>query len=411
MTGILTRHKTPQSAIDHEIAGLAFESLVDGILIYNAENVVIQVNQSFKHFTGAFGVEVHEGMTRRELIGAFIDTGEWETGEFTKGQLIDQQISVRKDLTGNDTEEINPPNGRHYLRRTRRLESGGEIIIITDITSIKKAERKAVREREKAVLAARAKSVFIANMSHELRTPLNGILGMAQVLEAGQLDDRQKKFVGIIKDSGESLLAIINDILDFSKINARKFQLDIQSVNVKAVLEDVFNLCEIMAFEKKIDLMLQIQEDLPDYYFADGGRLRQVFLNLVGNAIKFTQVGYVLINLKGQITDDIVTFHVEISDTGIGIPDDKHSNIFEPFTQVDGSKTRQHGGTGLGLNIVSNIIKEMGGTISLSSKVGTGTTFYLAFSLPVDFEAGAKQISEGESSNKVCYKDFAKRIA
>jgi len=409
MTGSLPNDGASPELMSPNLANLAFDSLVDGILIYNADDVVVRLNEAFKHFTRAFGVEVHEGMTRRDLIGAFIDTGNWDTGDFSKEQLIDQQIAIRKDLTGNDTEEISPPNGRYYLRRMLQLDDGGEVIIITDITSVKKAERNAVRERKKAEIAAKAKTVFIANMSHELRTPLNGILGMAQVLESCGLGEREQGFVKIIQNSGTTLLEVINDLLDFSKLDAGKLELDSHRFNIRKVATDVVKLLEITAFEKNIELLLHVQSDIPDYYVGDAGRLRQIFLNLIGNAIKFTHVGYVSVSVRGRQEKDNVIFKVEISDTGIGIPEEKHADIFDPFTQVDSSISREYGGTGLGLNIVSNIIEQMGGDIALQSAKGEGTTFTISFSLPIDTAGEPDQIAEDNNFEPIPYEEFARR--
>lgn len=373
---------TDNDTIDHaqdELSVLthAFDALTDGLMIYDSADVIIHVNEAFRQFSGEFGVCVYAGMTRRELIGAFIDSGTWDTQDYSREDLIDLQIQAQVDLSGNAEEQISTPNGNHYLRRLRSVPSGGQIITITDITEIKRAQ-------EKAELAEKSKSEFLANMSHEIRTPLNGILGMTQLLANSPLGEREASFVGIVKRSGDSLLTIINDILDFSKIAAGQLRLENVPFNLRESIEDVTALLSSTAADKNIEILVRLQPDLPQTYLGDVGRLRQVLTNLVGNAIKFTEEGHVLINVRGRENDGHMSFVVDVQDTGIGIPEEKLSHIFQQFTQADASTTRKYGGTGLGLSIASSIIDIMGGTIKVQSEVGKGTVFTLTFSLPIE---------------------------
>lgn len=239
--------------------------------------------------------------------------------------------------------------------------------------------------------ASQAKSDFLAVMSHEIRTPLNGVLGMADHLIETQLSTDQKHFTETIIESGKGLLNIINDILDFSKIEAGKLELDKRAFCLKTTIE---NVCEIMAkkaSEKELKLLHSFDLNVPSILIGDDHRLKQVFLNLVSNALKFTHEGHILIKTRMMsLREDEIVLQFAVEDTGIGIPDEKQEKLFKSFTQVDSSTSRQYGGTGLGLAISKEIVEMMGGQISIKSKEGKGTTFY--FTLPLKLEASQKQV-------------------
>lgn len=373
----------PHNSAEIAIYTQALEALSDGIMIYNTNDMIVHANKAFREFTSALGVECQVGMSRRDFIGAFIDTGSWDKGDLSRDQLIDMHINSKKDLNGMAGEEISPPNGKHYLRRIQHIEGGGEVVTVTDITDIKNAQKQA-EEAEKS------KSEFLANMSHEIRTPMNGILGMAELLESGNLSDRNREFVKIIRRSGKSLLTIINDILDFSKIAAGKLTLENAPFVLRDSIEDVTSLLANLAHQKKIDLLVRIQPNLPKTYGGDAGRLRQVLINLVGNAIKFTSKGHVLINVTGEQVGDKIKFKIDVVDTGIGIAADKVDTVFSQFGQADTSTTRKYGGTGLGLSIAASIVKMMGGSIGVTSELGRGSTFTVEFSLPIEVDSAQK---------------------
>ena len=255
-----------------------------------------------------------------------------------------------------------------------------------DITHHKMAEFKAMN-------ADRAKSEFLANMSHEIRTPMNGIMGMTQLLANCQLGPREREFVKTIDRSGQALLTIINDILDFSKIEAGHIELDHSPFLLRESLEDVTSLLSTAATDTGIDLLLRIDPDLPETYIGDVGRVRQILTNLVGNALKFTHEGHVLINVTGVVTDQIAKLNIAVSDTGIGIEEEQLSQVFEKFNQADGSTTREYEGTGLGLTIATNLASLMNGDITAESEVGKGSTFTIEIELPVT-ENATKAIDE-----------------
>jgi signal transduction histidine kinase/HPt (histidine-containing phosphotransfer) domain-containing protein len=238
--------------------------------------------------------------------------------------------------------------------------------------------------KETAEEATRSKSEFLANMSHEIRTPMNGIIGMTELTLGTSLTSAQREYLGMVKSSADSLLTIINDILDFSKIEAGKFDLDPMSFNLRDGLADMVKTLALRAHQKELELAFHVAADVPDAVIGDPGRLRQIILNLLGNAIKFTDHGEVVVRVRLESrTEGAAFLHFAIADTGVGIPAEKQRLIFEAFSQADTSTTRTYGGTGLGLTICSRLVEMMNGSIWVESEPGQGSTFQFTAQLGI----------------------------
>ncbi len=263
---------------------------------------------------------------------------------------------------------------------------------------LKKNKEELIKSKNAAEMAAHAKSVFLANMSHEIRTPMNGIIGMAELLKRTTLNDEQREYVDIISASGENLLTVINDILDFSKIEAGKIVLEKIPFSLKDELKNVISILDFQAKKKNLSLVTKIEDDVPEYVKADPVRLKQVIINLVNNAIKFTESGGVTVEVSCQEVDDNKgIFLFKVIDTGIGISKEGLKQLFKSFSQVDISITRKYGGTGLGLAISKNLVELMGGEIGVESEEGKGSTFWFTAGLDVLTE---KEIKELSAQNK-----------
>ena len=264
-------------------------------------------------------------------------------------------------------------------------EIGGIIVSVQNITKAVSINQELMTAKEMADIASKAKSEFLANMSHEIRTPLNGVIGFSDLLLKTPLNEIQKQYLNYINESGENLLNIINDILDFSKIESGKMDLLIEKNNVYEIVSQVINVILYQSQKKNIELLLNIEPGLPQAFLLDGGRLKQILINLLGNAVKFTEQGEIELKVeKLGINDKNIKLRFSVRDTGIGIPLEKQKYIFDAFTQENSSISKRYGGTGLGLTISNNILKYMGSHLSLISAPDKGSVFYFDIEVPYE---------------------------
>jgi PAS domain S-box-containing protein len=351
----------------------AVEQSPAAVVITDVQGAIEYVNPKFTQITGYSAAEV-KGQNPRILKSGMqspsIYEGLWTmilSGAEWRGELANRKKSGEIYWESSSIVPIRDSAGAitHFLA------------VKEDITERKRAEEELRRAKDAAEAANRAKSQFLANMSHEIRTPMNGVIGMAGLLLDTELSHEQRRYAEIVRSSGEALLAVINDILDFSRIEARKLNLECADFDLRSVLEYAASLVGIKTVEKKLELVFEVVPGTPCLLRGDAGRLRQVLVNLLGNAVKFTAQGEVAVRVRVDSEDEQkATLHFTVRDTGIGFRQDLASVLFEPFVQADGSKTRRYGGTGLGLTISKQLVELMGGRIGVRSQEGKGAAFW-----------------------------------
>jgi PAS domain S-box-containing protein len=349
------------------------ENLTSGVVILDAETHRIEsVNPAAAAMFGApeekiVGRECHHFLCPAEL-------GRCPVTDL--GEVID-----------NSDRTLLRADGRRLpiLKSAKRIVIGGREKLLecfVDISDRKRIEEAANELAAKASAASKAKSEFLANMSHEIRTPMNGVIGMTGLLLESGLTEQQRRYAEIVRASGESLLGIIDDILDFSKIEAKKLNLEIREFDLSLLLYELAESMAARAHEKAIELLCEVDPEAPVLLRGDPGRLRQVLTNLVGNAIKFTQSGEVVVRVTAEsLASQGLLLRFTVRDTGIGIPPDKIALLFDKFSQVDASTTRKYGGTGLGLAISKQLTEMMGGEIGVDSEPGKGSEFWFTVRL------------------------------
>jgi len=364
----------------------SINTIRDGFAVFNDRQELVIANQAYLRPFADYP-EVQPGVPFERLaeILAFdglIDLAGTEPRAWVEGMV------ARWAETPIPQADLRFANGGTARLMDRRARGGDYVSLVRDTTAATRHEAELHEARLRAEAASRAKSAFLANMSHEIRTPMNGVVGMAELLCDTPLSDEQKLYAETIRSSGEALLNIINDVLDFSKIEADKLTLHPEPFDLERCIHEVLILLQAGARKRRIDLMQDYDLFLPTRFLADPGRMRQILTNLVGNAVKFTEHGHVLIRVVGvEAGAGRVQINVTVEDTGIGIPRDQQERIFAEFSQVDDQASRRFEGTGLGLAITRRLIEMMGGRIWVESEPGQGSCFGFTLTLPVAGDA------------------------
>ncbi len=356
------------------------DSMMEALFSTGPSGVIQSVNRAATLVTG---------YDAKELTGRYLDTlflandeskpaDQWIQDLRANGSVVQQE----RWLLTKDGERVPVVFSASLLQHDSRQREPGMVCLVLDITKRKQFEQELAEARDEALAANQLKSEFLATMSHEIRTPLNGILGLTALMQDTDLDDEQTEYVNSAHSCGQSLLKIINDVLDFSKIEAGHMSIDAADFNLLRVVEDVAEMLAGKASEKGYELVCSVGRDVPRWVQGDAGRLRQILTNLIGNAVKFTDEGVVMVHVTiEQEMDDAFLIRFEIKDSGIGISPDALTKLFESFSQADGSTTRKYGGTGLGLAISKSLCELMGGTIGAQSEQGKGSTFWFTAQL------------------------------
>ena len=353
----------------------ALENAAAAIMMLDRNNNIVYANSKVESYFPTLAQAIKNGDNFVEALNQ-LELVLHNRGEVSEGLIA--------GLINND--EIELDDGR-WLRVSRSEVSDGCVVMIwTDISELKNRESALQTAMVEAKSAVIAKSNFIATMSHEIRTPMNGVLGMAQALRDTELSQRQQEIVSIILMSGTSLMTVIEAVLDFAKLDSGRLELTDERFNLRQTLNEVVTMMQASAKQKSLDLFVRYAAELPQWLRGDAVHIHQILANLVGNAVKFTDTGYVCVEVTGQVNDDVFDLQIAVLDTGIGIgiaPADRE-RIFMHFEQADGSNSRLYEGTGLGLAISKELVEMMDGTIGLTDNGEKGSRFSVSLSLPVD---------------------------
>ena len=363
-------------------------SMAQGLVVFDENGIIQLANAKAAQLSGLTEEHWAPGADIKDTLEIGIRHGvyRFETAQ----EYFD---AMRDALETSNSFEIfrQQLDGRTINESIRKRPFGGHVVTYSDITAQKEREKELEElskdlefSRDEAESANRAKSTFLANMSHEIRTPMNGVIGMATLLLDSNLPEKQRNMAQIIVNSGENLLTIINDILDFSRIEAGKVNIANEPFNLRALTEDVAALLGLRVEEKGLELLVRYDPTFVEEFIGDEGRIRQIIINLVGNAAKFTDKGHILLSVEGRPRGEFAEVSICVEDTGCGIPEDKIASIFQEFEQVDSSAARKYDGAGLGLAITARLAEAMQGKISVESEIGSGSKFTLNLPLRIN---------------------------
>lgn len=380
--------------ITNEKLQLLMRSIPSGVVVHNASTEIILCNDMAEKLLGLSHDQII-GKKNIDFRWNFIDSNgnHVPVEEYPVNKVISSKATYSFELGvyRPETDDIICIWGNAVPLFNYKEEIDQVIVCFTDITELKKTQEELIRVKEDADKANQAKSLFVANMSHEIRTPLNSIIGFSEILRKKTTDSQNRHYIELICESGKALLSLINDILDISKIESGKMELKFSNVSVYTMVSELITIFSPKIKQKNLLFDIKLDKSIPVGLIMDETRLRQVLINLIGNAIKFTNSGFIRLSIHCEYTGkDVnrrVSLVIKIIDSGIGIPDESIEKIFGAFEQLRGHKQEQYGGTGLGLAITKNIVNMMGGYITVESKEGTGTTFKI--NLP-DIEISSK---------------------
>ncbi len=369
----------------------AVEAIPDGFVLFDREDRLLTCNQRYRDIYSESAPAMVPGARFEDILRYGMARGQHPDAVGREEDWLAHRLDQHRNPVGLQEQRL--ADGRWIRSQDLPTPDGGRVGLRMDVTETKAQQAALLTAREAAEAANRAKSAFLANMSHEIRTPMNGVVGMAELLCDSALTAEQRLFAETIRSSGEALLVIINDILDYSKIEAERLTLYPEPFDLERIIHEVAMLLQPKARSRGIDLMIDFDMFLPTRFVGDPGRLRQVLTNLVGNAVKFTEAGHVLIRVVGlEAEEGREQLHVTVEDTGIGIAAEHLDHIFGEFNQVESQSNRKFEGTGLGLAITQRLIEKMDGAVWVDSEIGKGSCFGFRVTLPVAEDAVAPHL-------------------
>jgi signal transduction histidine kinase/DNA-binding response OmpR family regulator len=371
----------------------AIEALSDGFALFDRDERLVMANERYRLIFPELFDAVIPGATVTDIFQAGLDRGLYPEGIGREADHLAERLDWHRNASGEQVFQT--PSGQWIRRHDRATPDGGRVCLRGDITDLKDQAEALEVARTAAEAANRAKSAFLANMTHEIRTPMNGVVGMAELLCDTALTEDQRLFAETIRSSGEALLVIINDILDYSKIEAERLTFHPEPFDLERTIHEVTMLLQPRARAQGIDLLIDFDMFLPTRFIGDPGRIRQVLTNLIGNAVKFTEIGHVIIRVVGIENEaGHQQVHINVEDTGIGIAAADVDHIFGQFNQVESAANRKFEGTGLGLAITRQLVERMGGVVWVDSALGRGSNFGFRLPLPVAEQADVPQVPQ-----------------